>query len=174
MRTIIAAAVLVLTAGAARAEVTARSDTGFTTRNVVEIAGTADQTYAALVQVGRWWSPEHTYSGRAENLSLEAKAGGCFCEALASGGGVKHAQVVMAMPASMLRLDGALGPLQAEGVTGALTFEIKAKGSGVEVIQTYKVGGGDPALAKTFATAVDQVLTAQLERFERFVETGRP
>lgn len=175
MRTMaVTTAVLALSAGAAQAEVSARSDTGFTTRNVVEVAASAEKTFAALGQVGRWWNPEHTYSGQAENLSLELKPGACFCETLPKGGGVKHGEVVMVMPGSILRLEAALGPLQAEGVSGALTFELKAKGAATEVVQTFKVGGGDPALSKTYAAIVDQVLAEQLARLERFVENERP
>lgn len=167
-------AVLALSAGAARAEVSARSDTGFTTRNVVEVAASTEKTFAALGQVGRWWNPEHTYSGQAENLSLELKPGACFCETLPKGGGVKHGEVVMVMPDSILRLEAALGPLQAEGVSGALTFELKAKGPATQVVQIFKVGGGDPALSKTYAAIVDEVMAEQLARLERFVENGRP
>jgi hypothetical protein len=173
MRTAILAAVLATIAGVARAEVTAEADAGFTTRNVVEVAARADKVFAALGQVGRWWNPAHSYSGKAENLTLELKPGGCFCEAL-PGGGVRHATVAMVMPPSTLRLDGALGPLQAEGVSGALTFELKPKGESVEVVQTYRVGGGAPGLSKAYAAIVDQVLAEQLTRFERYVETGRP
>jgi len=47
-----------------------------------------------------------------------------------------------------LRLEAVLGPLQDEGAAGALTFVIKPKGSGVEVVQTYNVGGLRAASAK--------------------------
>jgi hypothetical protein len=168
MRAMVLAAVLALSAGVSRAEVVAQGQAGFTTRNAVEVAASAEKAFAALGEVGRWWNPTHSYSGKAENLSLELKPGACFCEAL-PGGGVRHAVVALAMPPSTLRLDGALGPLQAEGVSGALTFEIKPKGAGVEVVQTYKVGG-----AAGYAAVVDQVLAEQLRRFERYLETGRP
>jgi arylsulfatase A-like enzyme len=96
-------------AGEARAEVVRQWDTGFAIRHVVEAPVRADRAYAALGEVGRWWSSAHTYSGDAPKaLTLEMKPGGCFCEALA-GGGVAHGTVVLAWPAQgMLRLDAAL------------------------------------------------------------------
>ena len=43
--------------------------------------------------VGRWWNPEHSYSGVAANFSIDARAGGCFCERLKDGS-VAHMTVV--------------------------------------------------------------------------------
>ncbi|HEX7915316.1 MAG TPA: hypothetical protein VF497_06160, partial [Rudaea sp.] len=72
-----------------------------------------DRAYAAITGVARWWDSNHTYSGNASNLSLDARAGGCWCEQLADGGSVQHMTVLTAMPGRMLRLSGGLGPLQA-------------------------------------------------------------
>lgn len=157
----------------ASAEVAAEAGGSFQVRNAVEVRASADKSYAALRQVSRWWDPAHTYSGDAAKLSLSPEAGGCFCETW-PGGAVRHGEVVLATPPSMLRIAGALGPLQAEGVTGALTFEIRARGEGAEIVQTYAVGGGAPDLASRYAKAVDQVLRTQLERLKRYLETGKP
>jgi hypothetical protein len=73
-----------------------------------------------------------------------------------------------------LRLETALGPLQDEGAAGSLTFQIKPKGQGVEVVQTYHVGGLRPASAKSFPDPVDGVLRTQLQRLARYVATGKP
>ena len=175
MRWLLALLASATTTAAARAEVAEQWDTGFTTRNVVEVSARADRVYAALGEVGRWWGNDHTYSGSASNMTLELKPGGCFCEAL-PGGGVQHGAVVLAWPAQgMVRIDAALGPLQEMGVSGALTFTIKPKGTGVvEVVQTYTVGGGRAGLPKMVSAVVDQVVGEQLRRFEKYVETGRP
>jgi len=164
-----------LLAGAARAEVTGPWDNGFTSRNVVEITARADRVYAALGEIGRWWSNDHTYSGSASNMTMPLKPGACFCEAL-PGGGVAHGTVVLAWPArGMVRVHAALGPLQQLGATGALTWEIKPKAGGVvEVVQTYAVVGLQPAFAKVAGAGVDGVMHEALERFERYVETGKP
>ena len=66
----------------------------------------------------------HTVSKDAANLSLELRAGGCFCERLKDGGSVQHLQVAYTAPWAGLRLRGALGPLQMEGVDGALAWRI--------------------------------------------------
>ena len=58
---------------------TARSDTGFTTAYRETATGTPAQVYAAIGKVGQWWNPAHTFSGKAENLSLALKAGGQAC-----------------------------------------------------------------------------------------------
>lgn len=174
MRIALAALAALSLAGAARAEVVEQSSGGFKVRNVAEVPVRADRAYAALGEVGRWWSSGHTYSGSAKNLTLPLHPGACFCETL-PGGGVAHGRVVLAWPAQgMLRIETALGPLQEEGVSGALTFMIRAKGRGVEVVQTYAVGGGRPNLAEALAAPVDQVLREQLQRYARYLETGRP
>lgn len=175
MKAAIAAAVLTLIAGAARAEVLDSTDGSLRIRNTVEIAATPARAYGALAEVGRWWEGAHTFSGSASNLTLDLKPGGCFCEALPNGGGVRHGVVAMVWPdQGMIRLETALGPLQNEGVAGALTFQVKAKGRGVEVIQTYHVGGLRPASATALAGPVDQVLRTQLVRYGKFVATGKP
>jgi hypothetical protein len=171
---IVAAAASLALAGAARAEVAEQWDTGFTTRNVVEVKATRERAYAALGEIGRWWNGAHSYSQNPANMTLTLKPGGCFCEAL-PGGGVQHGVVIMAWPAQgLLRLEAALGPLQDMGVSAELTFQIKPKGAGVEVIQTYTVGGGRPGLPKIVAAGVDQVVAEQLKRFATYVETGKP
>lgn len=175
MKRLIIAAVLSLAAGVAHAEVAERTDAGFRTRNVVEIAASRDRVYAALGEIGRWWDDAHTYSGKAANMSIRLEPGACFCEALPNGGGVRHGVVALAWPdQGTLRIEAVLGPLQDEGAAGALTFVVKPKGTGVEVIQAYHVGGLRPASAKTFADPVDQVVGTQLKRLKAYVETGKP
>ena len=173
MRTAWMALAALLVAGSARAEVAEVHDGGFRTRNTVELKATPEAVWKALGEVGRWWNGSHTYSGKALNLSMKTEAGACFCEAL-SPGSVRHGVVAMAMPNRMLRLEAALGPLQDEGVSGALTFQIKPKGQGVEVVQTFHVGGMRPGPARTFAPAVDGVVREQLVRLGRDLETGKP
>ena len=166
-------AVAALFAAPASAEVVSAAAGGFTVRNTVEVAAPPERVYAALGQVGRWWEKDHTWSGDAANLTLSLHPGGCFCESL-PGGGVEHMRVVLAQPGETLRLSGALGPLQEQGVSGALTIALKRKGDATEVVQTYAVRGSTAEEAKALPPIVDRVLRTQLERFERYVETGRP
>ena len=67
-------------AGGARAEVVEATPAGLQVKAVAEIAAPADKVWAALSQVGSWWNSKHSWSGDARNLTLELKAGGCFCE----------------------------------------------------------------------------------------------
>ncbi|MFN3945909.1 MAG: ATPase [Allosphingosinicella sp.] len=148
-------------AAPAGAEVVSAGPPGFVSENRVTVAAAPAAAYAALTRIGSWWDPAHTYSGDAANLSLDARAGGCFCEATpADGGGVAHMRVVQARPGALLRMEGGLGPLQGEAVSGILSWTLRAApGGGTEIVQTYKVSG-----AESWAAPVDAVLNQQLTR----------
>lgn len=158
-----------------RGEVIESSAAGFSVRNVVTINAPAAKVYAALTDgVGGWWDPAHTFSHDARNLSLDAKPGGCFCERLPDGGGVEHMRVVFASPGKLLRLAGAIGPLQEAAVTGTMTWSLSQAGEGTSVDMTYTVGGFRVGGFRDLPTVVDGVLRGQLGRLKAFVETGRP
>jgi len=130
-----AAVILALAvAGPAVAEVKSVAANGFEIVSVATISAPPDRVYAALGEVGRWWDPSHTFSRDAGNLSLELRAGGCFCERLKDGGSVQHLQVVYAAPGAGLRLRGALRPLQMVGVDGALGWTLKPVEGGTNVL----------------------------------------
>lgn len=160
-----------LLATPAAAEVKSATDAGFEVSRTVTINATPTQVYRALGQPARWWSKAHTYSGDARNLSMVLRAGGCFCEKIpADGGTVEHARVVFAQPGKQLRVQGGLGPLQAEGVIGTLTWALKAVPGGTEVTQNYVVGGHIRSGVRGFAAPVDQVLGEQLSGLKALVE----
>jgi uncharacterized protein YndB with AHSA1/START domain len=171
----IAFAIFGLQASSVRAVVTQPTSAGFLVTLDTRIAGSPDRVYRALVgQVAEWWNAEHTYSGDSRNLSIDARPGGCFCERLPNGGGVEHLLVTYVKPGEMLRMSGALGPLQASATAGTMTWTLAAAGPATTVNLSYAVGGfrddGFPAVAP----AVDGVLLEQLQRLKRFVETGKP
>lgn len=169
----IALACLALAYGAsAGARVVATTPQGFEVSATTTIAASPAEVYAALVQINRWWNGEHSYSGDAANMSLDPRAGGCFCERLADGGSIEHMRVVYAQPGKALRLRGALGPLQAEGVDGALTWTLAPHGAGTIVTQHYVVGGYVRNGIDKFAPIVNQVLGEQLGRLKGLIETG--
>lgn len=162
---------LLLIASPAAAEVKSATEGGFEVSRTTTINATPTQVYKALGLPSRWWSKAHTYSGDARNLTIAVTAGGCFCEKNpANGATIEHARVVYAQPGRMLRLRGALGPLQAEAVTGTLTWELKAVPGGTEVRQTYVVGGYVRGGAALFAAPVDQVLGEQLAGLKTYAE----
>jgi uncharacterized protein YndB with AHSA1/START domain len=159
--------------GPALAEVKSATPNGFEVASIVTIAAPADRVYSAFGEIGHWWSSSHTFSRDAANLSLELRAGGCFCERLKDGGSVQHLQVVYAAPGQGLRLSGALGPLQMEGVDGTLAWTLKPVEGGTSVTQSYVVGGYIRSGMEQWAPRVDRVLDEQLQRLKNFVE-GKP
>ena len=62
------------------AEIVDSSANGFTVKETVNIQASPQDVYAKIFKIGDWWSSDHTFSHDAHNLSLEDKAGGCFCE----------------------------------------------------------------------------------------------
>lgn len=164
--------VVVLSVGSSiHAEVTTVSDQGFTSEHELNIAADPDRVYAALTaEIHLWWDAAHSYSGKAENFYLEARAQGCFCEKLPSGGSVRHMQVVFARPGKLLRLSGGLGPLQAMGVAGSMSFVLIAQGEGTRLMYRYEVGGYTAAGLTALAGPVDQVQLGQLNRLKAYVE----
>jgi uncharacterized protein YndB with AHSA1/START domain len=155
----------------AAAAVTQSGPAGFTVAESAHIAAPPDQVYAMLTTPARWWSSDHTFSHDAANLSLEPRAGGCWCERLPGGGSVEHMRVVYVAPGRMLRLQGALGPLQEMPVQGVMTITLAGASAGTDVTLTYAVGGSG---LEPISGAVDQVLGEQVDRLKAAVETGRP
>jgi uncharacterized protein YndB with AHSA1/START domain len=161
-------------AGQATAEVKSATPNGFEVVSIATIAAPPDRVYSALGEIGHWWSPSHTFSRDAANLSIELRAGGCFCEQLKGGGSVQHLQVVYAAPGEGLRLRGALGPLQMEGVDGTVSWTLKPTEDGTSVTQSYVVGGYIRGGMEQWAPKVDRVLDAQLQRLKSYLEGKSP
>jgi len=164
--------VLAVQAGVpAHAEVVDADRAGFTTRaSVVVDAPRAEVYLAATDRLQAWWLDDHTVSGNAANLRLEAVPQGCLCERLRNGGGVVHLTVTFVSPGVMLRLTGALGPLGLLGTNGNLVWEFEDAGAGTRVTWTYAVGGYAPEGLGGLAPAVDRMLGAQLEALKSYVE----
>jgi uncharacterized protein YndB with AHSA1/START domain len=171
---LLAAAAALALGGAARAEVVEQGPSGYRLRTVLQIKAPPARVYQAIGELPRWWDGEHSYSGDARNISLPLQAGACWCETIPGGGSVRHGVVVLAWPAQgMIRADAALGPLQDEGVTGALLWQMKAKDGGTELTVTYNVGGARDYAVKS-APLVDGVLSSGWARLKSYVETGKP
>jgi uncharacterized protein YndB with AHSA1/START domain len=105
-------------------EVIDSADNGFSLKHKVTIKATPEKVYETITKPSLWWNPSHTWSGKSENLSIETTPGGLFVEKLPSGGFVRHMEVVYADPGKLLRLHGALGPLQQTACHGAMTFTL--------------------------------------------------
>jgi uncharacterized protein YndB with AHSA1/START domain len=172
LRQLIVAMVVVLAPLPGRAVEVAPN--GFLVRHELTINAPAAKVYESLLgKIGSWWSDEHTYSGDSRNLSIGSRPGGCFCERLPNGG-VEHMRVVYLLRNRMVRMAGGLGPLQASGVSGSMTWRLTPIDVGTRLELTYSVGGFMPGGFESVAPAVDRVLGEQAERLKRFVETGAP
>jgi Polyketide cyclase / dehydrase and lipid transport len=156
----------------AGAEIVSVGSNGFEVRETVHVNAAADKAYAALLQPAQWWASDHTFSGNAANLVLDAHAGGCWCENLPGGGSVEHLRVVYVSPGKLIRMRGALGPFQGLGVDGALTWSLKSGASGTDISVSYVLGGyvkdGFDGLSK----AADHVLGEQLDHLKKLIEDG--
>ncbi|WP_338244111.1 SRPBCC family protein [Aurantiacibacter hainanensis] len=162
MRTLAIALGATFLAAPAAAEVVESSSGGFATRDSAVVTADRHAVWEALVHPENWWS--HTWSNDSANLSLDARAGGCFCETLpgaegAGEGSVEHMRVIMVMPGSTLRMSGSLGPLQAEGLVGTLTVTLEEVEQGTRINWEYVTGGQARFAAADFAPVVDGVQT---------------
>lgn len=147
---------------------------GFSTADTLVIEAPAERVFEAVTRdVGSWWDKSHTFSGRSVNLYIEPEPGGCFCERLENGG-VRHLTVVYVDFGKTLRFSGGLGPLQALAVSGSMTWSFTDTEATTTLVVTYSVAGYTEGGLQNWASPVDGVLNAQIERLKRFVETGSP
>ena len=167
-------ALLLCAAPLARAEIVDSAATGFTVKFRATVRAPPADVYRRVLRVGDWWSADHTYSGDARNLSIEDRAGGCFCEKLPDGGFVQHMQVVFAWPGKTLRLYGGLGPLQGIAAGGPMTFQLDPDEGGTKLTLSYSVAGHTPKGIASWAAPVNDVLGAQFARLKKYAETGEP
>lgn len=166
------AAFILAQASLASAEVVETSGDHFVTRESVTVKAAPKAAWLALIDPAGWWDKGHTWSGSAANLSLAPQAGGCFCERLPEkdtateiglAGSAQHLTVVMAEPMKVLRMRGALGPLQSEPVDGVLTITMQAvTGGGTKLVWEYVVGGHMRYPVGKISASVDEVMSQQL------------
>jgi hypothetical protein len=156
------------------AEVKATSDTGFNIVHINSVAATPDEIWKRLLAPKDWWNKAHSWSGSSAGFYIDAQANGCFCELfqekdaggkLKTVGSVEHMRVIFSQPGKVLRMQGALGPLQSEAVIGTLTVAMEpAKDSqATKVSFSYVVGGYMRYKVSEIAPAVDKVLGEQFK-----------
>lgn len=170
---VLCAAVLAFVAEPALATVSNVSPSGFLVTIKSTLRTSPKTAFTALQQVGGWWNGEHTFSGKAGAMTLEMRAGGCLCERW-DGISVEHGRVIHVVREKAVRIEGALGPLQEMAVNGIMHFAMEAAGDDTTLTFTYRVRGSPEAGLDKMAGAVDRVMTEQLTRLVRFVETGAP
>ena len=153
---------LILLSPLLRAELVSVTDTFFHIKITKDVKVAPEIAYKQLLNVGEWWSSDHTWFGDAQNMTIEAKAGGCFCEK-SEMGEVMHMMVTGVYPGSQLRLTGGLGPLQELGLHGAMTWKFVANESGgTTITHEYRVNGGGQDNLSGLAEAVNRVQTLQV------------
>jgi len=159
--------------GTAVADVVDAEAGGFTSVNETTVDAPRDEVWqSAITEISQWWSSDHTVSGEASRLRIDARPQGCFCEDLGEGAGVVHMTVTTHSPIAMLRLTGGLGPLGLMGVDGNMTWEFSDADAGTWVRFTYAVGGYRPGGLDSIAGPVDKVIGEALLRLKAYVETG--
>lgn len=161
--------------GLAAADVNDAGPGGFSLAHEVVIASDRAVVWQAAVgQIGQWWSSDHTISGDARNMSIDARPQGCFCETLGEKGGVVHMTVTFVNRNVLVRLTGGLGPLGLMGLDGNMVWEFFDDDDGTRVRFSYAVGGYMPGGLDTMAGPVDGVIGEALLRLKAYVETGSP
>ena len=126
-------ALLAATSTPALGEVKAEAEVGFNIIHVATVNATPDEIWRRLLSPKDYWNKAHSWSGSAAGFYIDAQANGCFCELfqetdsngqVKTVGSVEHMRVIFAQPGKVLRMQGALGPLQSEAVIGTLTVAI--------------------------------------------------
>jgi hypothetical protein len=168
------AALLAAISSPAFAEVKAASDTGFNSVHIATVNATPEEIWTRLLTPKDYWNKAHSWSGSTAGFYIDAQANGCFCELfqeadvngkLNAVGSVEHMRVLFAHPGKVLRMQGALGPLQSEAVIGTLTvaMEPTKDKAGTRVSFSYVVGGYMRYTVSEIAPAVDKVLGEQFK-----------
>lgn len=149
----------------ASAAVLSAGDHGFEVQHTVNLVVPQPEAYNAFGRIGQWWNGEHTYSGDASRMSLQLRAGGCFCEPLDNGGGIEHMRVTYVQPGERVVLTGSLGPLLYEATVGVMDVKVERIAGGSRITMNYRASGFAKGGAAAMAPLVDQVLGDQMKRF---------
>ena len=179
---LLAAPLMVALASPAFAEVKASSDAGFNVVHLSVVEAKPEEIWKRLIAPKDWWSKAHSWSGSSDGFYIDAQANGCFCELfqekgvdgrLKTVGSVEHMRVIFAQPHKVLRMQGALGPLQSEAVTGTLTIAMEPSkdGATTKISFSYVVGGYMRYKVAEIAPAVDKVMA---EQFRNLLSPYKP
>ena len=157
----------------AYAEVKDATAAGFTVENSTLIAAEPTRVWQAMTaDIDQWWPKDHSWWGKAAKLSIDARAGGCFCE-IAGAQQAQHLQVVFVDPQKTLRMTGGLGPMQGMGLHGVAEWTLQAEGPSTRVTWRYRAGGYSPDDLSALAPVVDKVQAQQLGGLAQWLQTTR-
>ncbi|MEM6639947.1 MAG: SRPBCC domain-containing protein [Pseudomonadota bacterium] len=148
----------------ASADVVDAAPSGFHLRITHTVDASADRLYDTLIDVAAWWDGNHSWFGSAEGFSLTPEAGGCLCETR-DGRSALHMTVSYVDPGHELHLSGGLGPLRTLGLTGQMSFRLKAvSATKTTLVHEYRVTGYSKDGLEGLADIVDRVQQGQMKR----------
>ena len=163
---------LFLYAMSGSAAVLDKAASGFVIEISVVVDSTPESAYAQFLRINEWWDGEHSWFGKAENFTLDARAGGCFCE-VEGERQVQHMTVSFVEPNKEVRMLGGLGPLQMMGVHGAMSWKFDSLENGqTRIMHRYSVSGYVKGGLDQLADIVDQVQTSQVQRLKDKLNKG--
>lgn len=164
MKRALIASAMALIAVPASAEIVAASPDHYTLRHEATSELSTRALWNRLVHPASWWHPDHTYSGNASGLSLDARAGGLWREDW-TGGSVSHGQVLYVKDGEQLRMSAPFGPLQSMAVNVVWTITITESETGGSVVVFDEVANGSSASGlNELASAVDFVKQEAITR----------
>lgn len=170
LRPALIAFALLLSAGAASAEIVSRSENAFTLRFAVGLEASHEEVIGAVADIPEWWDPSHTYTGDPANLTFTLQEGGCWCERMADESTFRHA-TVSAVERRRVAMDAPLGPLNGKATRAELTFSAGPENRGTLAAMDFVVEG--PGVG-ALADAVHGVMQQGWNRYVRFIEYGEP
>lgn len=159
---IITLVITLLVTVVAQAEVTEVSEQHFTISIETTLKAPSDQAYQQFLQIGDWWQDSHTWFGDASAMTIEPKAGGCFCERNGEQQAL-HMTISQINPNKSIHMTGGLGPLSSLAVNGYMTWtfeETENKTTNLKL--NYRVTGFVNQKTEDWAKAVDGVLMQQV------------
>ena len=152
------------------AEIVKQDNNNFDLKFDVVVNAELNKLTSTFEQVSQWWHPDHTYSGKSENLYFDSEKQHCFCEKLEDGGFVRHLDWVFYQPGKVARFVGGLGPLQTVPVDGVLTFVFKSiNQKQTQLTVTYAVSTSGDRL-KGWSEPVNRVIGEQVSRLKQKAE----
>lgn len=161
---------ILLATVAAKAEVSEVSEQHFTITINTTINAPSSQVYDQFVKIGEWWQDSHTWFGDASAMTIEPKAGGCFCERNSEQQAL-HMTISHISPGNSIHMTGGLGPLASLAVNGYMTWNFEAtENNSTNLKLNYRVTGFVNQKTEDWAKAVDGVLKQQVGNLKTVFE----
>jgi len=146
----------------AQADVIDSSPDHFVLRQEANSEISPEDLWEKLIEPSKWW--HHSYSGNAQNMTLDLKVGGLWKEEW-SEGSVAHGQILYIKNGEQIRLSAPFGPLQAMAVVDIWTITITPnEDGGSTVIFDEIANGSSKSGLDKLAPVVDRVKTEGLMR----------